>query len=118
MNQDGIVVAVARGGVGDHRTAVGVTDQHDRPRDAPEDACDVVGVNLHAPQRVRGRDDRVALSEQPGDDAVPAGGLRKGAVDEYDRWGALDVGGCHLVWHSVHSSVMGCVRRFVGALTS
>lgn len=67
---DKVPVGVAFGGVGDHRAAVGVADQHDRSVDRSEEVCDVVGVGGEVLQWVR---------DGPG--AYP--GAPAGAVDLY-----------------------------------
>ena len=77
-------VRVAGRGVGDHDAAVGVADEHDRALDRAEEGLQVGGVGGHAAQRVGGRDDLVALVLELFLDAVPAGGVGEGAVDEHD----------------------------------
>ncbi|NYG20226.1 hypothetical protein BJY17_000973 [Agromyces hippuratus] len=57
-------VRVARGRIADHGAAVGVADEHDGPADGAEELSKVVAVVLRPAQRVRERDDRVALGLQ------------------------------------------------------
>src|SRR5690606_30189455 len=78
---------VVRGGLGDHDPAVGVPDEQDGPSDRPDDVADVGGVAGDAAQRVGHGDDVEVLLLQLLDDAVPAGGLGEGAVDEDDGEG-------------------------------
>ena len=87
-------VRVAGRGVGDHDAAVGVADEHDRAADLAQDALDVGRVGGDAAQRVGRADDLVALVLEALLDAVPAGGVGEGAVDEDDgRLGGLGGGG-------------------------
>ena len=87
-------VRVAGRGVGDHDAAVGVADEHDRAADRRQEAPEVGRVGGDAAQRVGGRDDLVAAVLELVDDAVPAGGVGEGAVDEDDgRLARLAVAG-------------------------
>jgi hypothetical protein len=77
-------IAVAARGVGDDRAAVGVPGENDRALDAVEQVRDRGGVAGEGAQRVPRGDDAVTGGVEPSDDAVPAGGLGEGAVDEDD----------------------------------
>jgi hypothetical protein len=69
---------------GDHGSAVGVRDEHDRPVDRADQVADGGGVGGETPQRVGGGDDAVTRAQQRVDDTVPAGRLGERAVDEND----------------------------------
>ena len=84
--------------VGDHRAGVGVADGQDRPGDLLEEAGDVVSIVGDAAQRVRRRGHLDAGRLEALDDAVPAGGVGEGAVDEHDGERAM-VGGCRCHEH-------------------
>ena len=75
----------AGGSLAHHRAAIGVAGDDHGPREAVDDAAQVGGIVLQAPQRVRHRHDPAAALVEVGDDAVPAGRLGKGAVHEQDR---------------------------------
>ena len=73
------------GDVGDHRAAVGMPDQQHRPIHAAHDVADGGGVAGEPPQRIGGSDHVVTRLEQVMNDAIPARGLGKRAMDENDR---------------------------------
>ena len=77
-------VLAAGGGVADHRTAVGVPDGEDGTGDLVEHAGDVRAVGGDAAQRVGGGDHLDSVGLEALDDAVPAGAVGEGAVDEHD----------------------------------
>jgi hypothetical protein len=77
-------------GIGDDRAAVGVPAQQHRTADLAEQAGDVGGIGGHAAERIGRSDDGVTLLLQPLDHAVPAGGVREGAVHQHD--GRLHIG--------------------------
>ena len=74
-------------GDGDHRTAVGVADQQDRPVDLVDVAGDVLRVVGQAAQRIRRRENRHIVGLQLLDDRRPERGVGKAAVNENDRGG-------------------------------
>ena len=83
VDQADDVVGVG-GGVGDHRTAVGVADGEDRAWDLLEQAGDVGGVDGDAAQRIGGGRNLYPFCLQPLDHAVPARTIGKSAVHEDD----------------------------------
>jgi len=82
----GLDVGHAAGGVGDHGSAVGVSDEHDRSADRFEAGSDVVGVAGESTEWVGDRDDGVAEPGEGGDLGVPSVRVCPGAVDEHDGW--------------------------------
>jgi hypothetical protein len=77
-----------------------VADGQDRPRDLVDEAGDIGRVVGDAAQRVRGRGHLDPGRLEALDDAVPAGGVGEGAVDEHHGERAM-VGGCR--WHETSS---------------
>ena len=74
---------VGRAGRRDDRTAVGVTDEQDRPVDLIDDALELLGVAAaQTAQRVRRSDDRHVFAEELVIQAAKAGCVSKRAVDE------------------------------------
>ena len=74
-------LVVASCGIRDDRSAVGVTDEHDRPLDRLHQVGEVLGVALQPAQRVGKTDCAVAPVMQAADDAIEARGISPGAVD-------------------------------------
>lgn len=85
-------VGVRGGGVGDHRAAVGVADQHQGAVDRGQVAGDVGRVAGEAPQGVGDGAYRIAVLAQPLYHRGPAGGIRPRSMDEDD--GRLRGGSC------------------------
>jgi hypothetical protein len=107
-------IAVAAGGVGDDRAAVGVSGEHDGPFDAGEQVRNRGGVAGEGAQRVGGGDDAMTGGVEPSDDAVPARGAGESAVDEND-------GGLHGDVPPVSGSgavVVSCCRQDGSTLSS
>ena len=82
------------GGVGDHRTAVGVADDQHRAAHLVEEAGEVGGVTGEATQWIgRGRHLHPCFL-QPLNHARPAGRISKSAMHEYDGQRPSSAGGC------------------------
>ena len=76
---------IAERGVGDHRAAVGVPDEDDRPGDLVEDVADRGGIAREAAQRVVGHDDGIAVGAQAPGHITPARGAVPRPVHDDDR---------------------------------
>jgi len=70
--------------VRDHRSAVGVPDEHDRPVDGADEVADGGSVGGQATQRIGRGPRRLPCVDEQVDDRAPARGLRERAVDEDD----------------------------------
>jgi hypothetical protein len=80
-------LATACARVGDHDTAVGVTDEHDRTRGAlREERRDVRAVGRNAAEQVRRGQNREPLTLERDGHCVPARSVCPGTVDENDSW--------------------------------
>ena len=79
----------ARSGVGDHRSAVRVPDEHDRPAYRLQEVRDVSRVGREVLDRIRDRAYADARALQHPHLAGPAGRVRPRAVDEHDRRGRI-----------------------------
>jgi hypothetical protein len=87
-------VAGHGGGVGDDRTAVGVTDQQNGAVDLVQHRREVGRVGGQAPQRDRRRDNGLAALLQQLDDSGPTGGVGERTVHQHDG----DAAGGRLLW--------------------
>ena len=76
---------IAQRGVGDHRAAVGVSDEDDRPGDLVDDVADRGGIAREAAQRVVGHDDGIAAGAQAPGHITPARGAVPRPVHDDDR---------------------------------
>ena len=83
VDEPGDLAGVCRH-VRDHRSAVGVGDEHDRPFDRADEVADARGVGGQVSQRVGRGDHGVPGARQRVDDAVPARRFGERAVDEND----------------------------------
>jgi hypothetical protein len=66
-----------------------VTDEDNRPLDRLQQVSEVLRVALQSSQRIRKTDCAVALVVQDADDAIEAGGISPGTVDEDTVGGEL-----------------------------